>query len=250
MRMRRLFALLIPLACAALFIRLGFWQLERGRERAEINEGLSARLTEAPMPFDALPADTLAQRWRRVTLAGRFRYDLEQVQAARTNGGSPGVHLLTPLQREGNDTLVIVSRGWVYSADAASANLARWRESEQVELSGYALPWPPEGTPAPPDRPPPRSAPTPQVGQSGGPGIEARRPGLARSCGNDVRFRRARRLRSTPARVAGDRCRAAPVVCAAVVRVRDDRGDRRGLLVQGDETGGVIRRAPYCRDTR
>ena len=155
MRMRRLFALLIPLACAALFIRLGFWQLERGRERAEINEGLSTRLTEAPMPFDALPADTLAQRWRRVTLAGRFRYDLEQVQAARTNGGSPGVHLLTPLQREGNDTLVIVSRGWVYSADAASANLARWRESEQVELSGYALPLPPEGIPAPPDRPPP-----------------------------------------------------------------------------------------------
>jgi surfeit locus 1 family protein len=152
---KRLLALLIPLACAVLFVRLGFWQLERGRERAAINEGLAARLTGAATPFRQLAADTSVQRWQRVTLAGRYRYDLEQVQAGRTNAGSPGVHLLTPFElTDGPDTLVVVTRGWVYSANAAGIDLARWREraGEVVELSGYALPIPDSGVPAPADR--------------------------------------------------------------------------------------------------
>lgn len=159
-RLKRLLALLIPLACAAVFVRLGFWQLERGRERAAINAGLAARLDGSPIPFDALPADSAAQRWQRVTLTGRWRYDLEQVEAARTNAGSPGVHLLTPFERRGadgsarTDTLVVVRRGWVYSPDAASADLDRWRErvDEEVRLEGYALPLPDSGSPPPADR--------------------------------------------------------------------------------------------------
>jgi surfeit locus 1 family protein len=158
-RLTRLLALLIPLACAAVFVRLGAWQLERGRARAAINAGLAARLGEAPVAFEALPADTSAQRWQRVSMRGRWRYDLEQVQAARTNAGSPGVHLLTPFERLGadgaplSDTLVVVTRGWVYSPDAASAELGRWRErqGETVDLDGYALPLPATGLPAPTD---------------------------------------------------------------------------------------------------
>lgn len=151
MQIRRFFGLAIPLACAALFVRLGLWQLDRHGERAAINAGLETRLGSAPMAFDALPADTAAQRWQRVTLAGRFRYDLEQVQAGRGNAGSPGVHLLTPLERPGTDTLVVVTRGWVYSADAASADLARWREADTVALAGYVLPLPDSGAAPPVD---------------------------------------------------------------------------------------------------
>ena len=50
------------------------------------------------------------------------------------------MHLLTPLERANNDTLVLVTRGWVYSGDAATAELARWRESDTVSLDGYVLP--------------------------------------------------------------------------------------------------------------
>jgi surfeit locus 1 family protein len=158
--LKRAFALLIPLACAVLFVRLGLWQLERGRERAAINEGLAARLTAPPIPFAELPRDTASQRWQRVTLTGRYRYDLEQVQAGRTNAGSPGVHLITPFElmdtaadsaptvdqplasHAGRDTLVIVTRGWVYSANASGVDLGRWREheGEVVSIAGYVLP--------------------------------------------------------------------------------------------------------------
>jgi len=150
-RPKALLGLAIPLVCAALFVRLGFWQVARHQERAAYNAAVAARLAERPAPFGTLPDDSGAVRGRRVTLSGRFRYDLEQVQAGRVSEGSPGVHLLTPLERDGNDTLIIVTRGWVYSPDAAGADRARWRESDTVTLAGYALPLPAEGPPAPAD---------------------------------------------------------------------------------------------------
>lgn len=151
MRVRTLLSLAIPLACAALFVRLGVWQLARHDQRAALNSGLDARLVAPPVPLGDLAADTTKARWTRVTVTGRFRYDLEQVQAGRASEGSPGVHLITPLQRDGNDTLVIVTRGWVYSPDAASADLTRWHEADSVSLTGYLVPLVAEGLVAPAD---------------------------------------------------------------------------------------------------
>jgi len=150
-RPKALLGLAIPLTCAALFVRLGFWQVSRHQEVAAYNAAVAGRLAAAPAPFATLPTDSGAVRGRRVTLSGRFRYDLEQVLAARSNGGAPGVHLLTPLERDGNDTLVIVTRGWAYSADAATVDRTLWREADAVTLSGYASPLPADGPPPPAD---------------------------------------------------------------------------------------------------
>lgn len=145
MRLKTLLALAIPLACAALFIRLGMWQLSRHADMVALNQGLAARLRATPQPLNGLASDTSDARWTRVTVSGRFRYDLEQVHAGRANKGSPGVHLLTPLELPGQDTLVLVTRGWVYAPDAATAELPRWREADSVSLSGYLSPLVPDG---------------------------------------------------------------------------------------------------------
>lgn len=152
MRLKTLLALAIPLACAALFVRLGIWQLDRYQVVAALNAGLLTRMTEPPRPLGTLASDTTDARWMPVTVSGRFRYDLEQVQASRPNAGSPGVHLITPLEIEGQDTLLIVTRGWVYSADAATADLNRWREADTVTLAGYLVPLTPDGPPPPADQ--------------------------------------------------------------------------------------------------
>ena len=146
MRPRTLLSLVVPLLAAAFFARLGIWQLSRHGERADVNAALAERLSLPPVQFDSLTPDTLASRWRRVSISGRFRYDLEQIHAGRTSEGSPGVYLLTPLEREGSDTLVLITRGWVYSADAAAADIAHWRERDTVSLDGYVLPLPSTGT--------------------------------------------------------------------------------------------------------
>lgn len=149
MRVKATLSLLIPMAFAALFVRLGIWQIDRHRERAAFNQGLAERLAAPPVPLGDLASDTLGTRWTQVTVSGFFRYDLEQIHGARTSNGSPGVHLLTPLERPGYDTLLLVVRGWVYAPDAASADLARWREGDFVDIAGYLLPLPEDG-PAPP----------------------------------------------------------------------------------------------------
>lgn len=62
------------------------------------------------------------------------------------------MHLITPLEFEGTDTVVIVARGWVYSPDASTVDLARWREPDSVSMRGYLLPLLDSGPPAPTER--------------------------------------------------------------------------------------------------
>jgi len=123
----------IALAAAALFVRLGLWQLDRLGQRRARNELLATRLAAAPAPW----SDTTAVRYRRVTLTGVPDYEREIVLVGRSRGGSPGVNLVTPLRRRGSDTAVLVNRGWVYAPDATTVDHARWRGADTLAVEGY-----------------------------------------------------------------------------------------------------------------
>jgi surfeit locus 1 family protein len=128
--------LLIAAVFAALFVRLGMWQLDRLEARRASNALVSSRLALPPVDVTEVLADS-AQRFRRVTAEGRYDYEQELVLAARTNAGSPGVHLITPLRLVGRDTAVLVNRGWVYSPDGLTVDQARWREGDGAMVAGY-----------------------------------------------------------------------------------------------------------------
>jgi surfeit locus 1 family protein len=123
---------------AALFVRLGFWQVSRLRERQARNAVVAGQQRDAPTDFAALPRDTAAAHYRPTRVAGRYDYEHELVLASRTRNGSPGVDLLTPVRVEGSDTAVLVNRGWVYSPDGGTVDLARWHEGDSANVSGYA----------------------------------------------------------------------------------------------------------------
>lgn len=124
---------------AALFVRLGFWQLSRLAQRQARNAIVIAGQRDAPVPLAALPADTTAAHYRPVTVRGRPDYEHELVYAGRTHQGSPGVELLTPVRPlEGaSGAAVLVDRGWVYSPDAGTVDRTRWHEGDTVEVRGY-----------------------------------------------------------------------------------------------------------------
>ena len=134
---RRLVTLLLPLALAAVFARLGFWQLARRSERLAFNTRLVSRADSAPVPLLDLTSDTSLGHYRRVTAAGVFDYARELAWAGRTRNGSPGVDVLTPLIVPGRDTAILVNRGWLYSPDAHAIEWSHWRERDSVSLSGY-----------------------------------------------------------------------------------------------------------------
>jgi surfeit locus 1 family protein len=138
MRLRPILTLAIPLACAALFVRLGVWQLSRLREKRAFNTVLAERLASPPVEVTALPGDTALGHYRRVSATGSMLYDREVVYAGRSHEGSPGVDLLTPMKIAGHDTVVMVNRGWAYSSDAAQIVNARWKERDTASVAGFA----------------------------------------------------------------------------------------------------------------
>lgn len=126
---------------AAVFVRLGIWQIDRLHQRQALNAVVASRLDSGVVAPAALPRDPDLARYRRVHVEGRPDYAHELVIAARTNQGAPGVWLLTPVRVPGSDTAVVVNRGWVYSPDAASVDQSRWIEGDSLDVEGYVLPF-------------------------------------------------------------------------------------------------------------
>jgi surfeit locus 1 family protein len=137
-RPRAFLTLAIPLTCAALFVRLGYWQLSRLREKRAFNAMLTERLAAPPADVTALPGDTAVGHYRRVSAHGVLLYDREVVYAGRSHEGSPGVDLLTPMRLAGRDTVVMINRGWAFSPDAASITDSLWKETDSANVAGYA----------------------------------------------------------------------------------------------------------------
>ena len=143
----RYVVLLIGGVAALLFIRLGVWQLGRLAERRARNQAIESRMDLDRLEIHSLPvsgggADSLA--FRRATVSGTFDFDHEIVVVARSRGGVPGVHVVTPLVLDGGvggaaGGAVLVERAWVPSPDAMTADLEEVREPEASEVVGVLM---------------------------------------------------------------------------------------------------------------
>jgi surfeit locus 1 family protein len=121
---------------AAVFVRLGFWQIRRLQFRRAQNALVKGRLDSTVVGVGEIPADPTAARFRRARVIGIPDYAHEMVVIVRINNGSPGVNLITPIRRAGRDTAILVNRGWVYSPDGMTVDLGRWQEPDTV-FAGY-----------------------------------------------------------------------------------------------------------------
>jgi surfeit locus 1 family protein len=135
------FAVLVSAGC----VRLGFWQLHRLGERRALNAKLASRLSAPPETVRALMHDSATALYRRAVANGVYDFERELALASRTHQGSPGVNIITPLRLTHTDTAVLVNRGWVYAADAMTADFARWKEPDTAAVTGYLLEVPREG---------------------------------------------------------------------------------------------------------
>ena len=132
----------IPLVLAGLIavvcVRLGLWQLDRLAQRKARNATIEAGFRASPIPVELAVASTARpQRFRRVVASGRWNYQRESAIPGRTRNGSPGVHIVTAMTPDEGGKDILVNRGWVYSPDARSVDLARWREGDSARVTGY-----------------------------------------------------------------------------------------------------------------
>ncbi|HEX9676557.1 MAG TPA: SURF1 family protein [Anaerolineales bacterium] len=139
---RRRTGLFLVLAAltAALFVRLGFWQLARHAERAQRNAALQSSLVRPPVLLPEQGPITEEYGYRRVRATGRFDPSNQILLMNRAYQERPGYHLVTPLLQEGNSPAVLVDRGWIPQEDGTAERLQSYRLDETVSLSGLLLP--------------------------------------------------------------------------------------------------------------
>jgi surfeit locus 1 family protein len=138
LRGRDLAGAVVALTIAALFVRLGYWQLDRLRERRVRNAVIATARALPPVALPLHRVEPEALRDRRVQARGVYDYAHERVWSGRTYEGAPGVALLTPL-RLSDGSAVFVDRGWVSSPDAAHVDATRYREGDTVAVTGLVL---------------------------------------------------------------------------------------------------------------
>jgi surfeit locus 1 family protein len=130
----------ITLVLAAVFIRLGIWQLSRLEERRAANRiALAARRKPAldlddPKALEGLEPGTLGNR--RMKLTGRYDHAAEIVLRSQSKEGVAGVRIVTPLRLLRGDTAVLVQRGFVPSPDATTVDLTGLEEMGVVTVRG------------------------------------------------------------------------------------------------------------------
>ncbi len=131
--------LLVALAC----VRLGFWQLDRLRQRRASNTLLQARLAAPPVELGSAPRDSAGWLYRRVLLHGRLDTPHSIILPGLAYRGTPGAHVLTPLLLD-NGEAVLVDRGWMPAADGATVDFEHLPDSTLVSTPGIVLRFPGE----------------------------------------------------------------------------------------------------------
>jgi surfeit locus 1 family protein len=126
----------VALLCA-LFLTLGFWQLQRLEQKRAANALILARMQEPQLPLSGQALAPEQVNLRRAVVLGTYDYSQEIVLRNRTLNEIPGVHVLVPLRIAGSDAAVLVDRGWIPYEMADPAQRTQFRDAAgEVEVSG------------------------------------------------------------------------------------------------------------------
>lgn len=141
----------------ALFVGLGFWQLDRLEQRRDFERTVAERQARPPASLDRLPASGGAElEYRRIVLEGRYVPDGDVALIGRALEGRPGNHVLTPLS-PADGPLVVVDRGWVPFDPEGRVPPVAEAPAGTVRVSGVLLPGEGSGEALPAEGGPPRT---------------------------------------------------------------------------------------------
>jgi surfeit locus 1 family protein len=110
---------LAALVLFPLFIKLGFWQLDRADQKEQRHQQVVFRHLEPAISLnsqDLLRSDKADLLWRKATARGRYVRE-NIVLDNQIYNGEPGYFVLTPFQLAATDKWLLVNRGWVPAGD-------------------------------------------------------------------------------------------------------------------------------------
>lgn len=137
--LRWIMTTLLVLAAMAVFVRLGFWQLDRLAQRRASNARISAQLAQPVLNLNKeIPPSAFLEhmQYRSAVVTGVYDYSGEVVLRNRVWQNQLGVHILTPLKIQGSSQTILVDRGWIPFEQADPAQRAKYEQDGLVEVSG------------------------------------------------------------------------------------------------------------------
>ncbi|MFN3980058.1 MAG: SURF1 family protein [Caldilinea sp.] len=148
-----IFLTILVAVVVVLFVRLGFWQLDRFDQKRAYNAMLATRWQMAPLDLgvEQLPDDLDELEYRRVTAQGYFDYANQLVLRGQIYRDAPGNVLVTPFVMN-DGRAVLVARGWVPSDRSAPQFWPELEEPADAPMIGLIRPSqaPPVGQPSTP----------------------------------------------------------------------------------------------------
>ena len=105
---------LFTLVMVSVMVNLGFWQLQREEEKAELSLAWEQRQAQPPAPLEELWHDGSDQlAYRPVTVTGRYREGEYFLLDNRILKGKFGYEVLALIELEDSGDTVLVNRGWI-----------------------------------------------------------------------------------------------------------------------------------------
>ena len=95
-----------------LLLSLGFWQLDRARQKAGLQAAFAERSRQPPVALAAIDPVDPGNHYRPVTASGRYDARRQLLLDNQLRAGQPGYHVLTPL-RLPDGAAILVNRGWL-----------------------------------------------------------------------------------------------------------------------------------------
>jgi surfeit locus 1 family protein len=133
---------LLTFLAVAIFLGLGYWQLDKHwRVGARLAEQI-ARSNEPPVSLAEAASDMATAPFRRVSVRGRFELADTVLTGPAEHGNRLGANVFTPLRIEGTPEdapRLLIARGWIPQGEMERFLPRESGESEPVEVNGVAL---------------------------------------------------------------------------------------------------------------
>lgn len=137
-------ALLLTVAGAGLFVRLGFWQLHRADFKESLLRRYAAAATAPLQDFAAVAARPPEDSFPRVRVHGRYLVDRLYLLDNPKHDERGGVEVFAPFELPGQSSLLLVDLGFLPGNGHGTPPLPPL-SSAPVELQGLYVPPPPTG---------------------------------------------------------------------------------------------------------
>jgi surfeit locus 1 family protein len=112
---------IVVLLVLPLLITLGFWQLDRARQKERLQSVFEQHSLMPPAPLAEIDLSDASARYRRVTATGRYDGQRQILLDNQMLDGKPGYHVFTPLLRAPAQPAILVNRGWVPLGESRQA---------------------------------------------------------------------------------------------------------------------------------